>query len=71
MKLRIEQPFQDKYTGVDYEVGNEVEFEKDRAEELLADARNLVSAVKEEAAEPKKPTEKPKAAPKKTATKKK
>ncbi len=69
MKLRIEQPFQDKYTGEDYQVGSEVEFAKDRAAELLADDRKLVSAV-EEAAEPKKPAEKPKAAPKK-ATKKK
>lgn len=73
MKLRIEQPFVDKFTGEDYKVGSEVEFEKDRAAELLADTRKLVSAVEEETVEPKKPAEeKPKkAATKKAATKKK
>lgn len=44
-KLKIEIAFCDKYTGVDYEAGDVVEFEKDRYDELLKDERKLVSKV--------------------------
>ena len=72
MKVRIEKTFTDKYTGEKREVGSIVDFEDERAAELLADPRQVVSEVKEEKGqEPKKPEEKPKAAPKKAATKKK
>lgn len=47
MKLKIEKPFKDKYTGEMYEAGKEVDFEDDRAEEILSDARGLVAKVKE------------------------
>lgn len=71
MKVRIERTFVDKYTQERREAGSIVEFDDDRAAELLADPRNVVSEVKEEKdQEPKKPEEKPKAAPKKKAAKK-
>jgi hypothetical protein len=71
MKVRIERTFVDKYTQERREAGSIVEFDDDRAAELLADPRNVVSEVKEEEGqEPKKPAEKPKAAPKKKAAKK-
>jgi hypothetical protein len=71
MKVRIERTFVDKYTQERREAGSIVEFDYDRAAELLADPRNVVSEVKEEKGqEPKKPEEKPKAAPKKKAAKK-
>lgn len=65
MKLKIEKEFKDKFTGEKYKVGSEVEFEDERAKELLSDARGLVSEVKEtseEASEeaPKKPAKKSK-----------
>ena len=47
MKLKIEREFKDKYTGEKYEAGKEVEFEEDRANELLSDSRGLVTKVKE------------------------
>ena len=66
MKVRIEKTFTDKYTGEKREAGSIVDFEDERAAELLADPRQVVSEVKEEKGqEPKKPEEKPKAAPKK------
>lgn len=46
MKLKIEKPFKDKYTGKRYELAAIVEFETARAEELLNDARGLVSKPK-------------------------
>lgn len=45
MKLKIERNFTDKYTGEKYEAGTEVEFEEDRAKELLSDERGLVTKV--------------------------
>lgn len=55
MKLKIEVSFRDKYTDKKYKVGEEVEFEDERAKELLSDKRGLVTEVKDE---PKKPAEK-------------
>jgi hypothetical protein len=61
MKLRIETEFTDKYTGKKYKVGSEVEFKDERANELLADPRKLVTLVKDETTEVlKKPTKKKK-----------
>ena len=70
MKVRIEKTFTDRYTGERREAGSIVEFDDNRAAELLADPRQVVSEVKEEGQEPKKAA-KPKATPKKTTTKKK
>lgn len=56
MKLKIETKFKDKYTGETYEAGSTVEFKEERAKELLADERGLVSEIKEA----KKPTKKSK-----------
>lgn len=64
MKLKIEKEFKDKYTGEKYTAGSEVEFEDERAKELLSDSRELVSEVKEASEEaeeaPKKPAKKSK-----------
>jgi hypothetical protein len=49
MKLKIEIAFKDKFTGEKYEKDSIVEFEEDRAKELLSDKRKLVSKVKETA----------------------
>lgn len=49
MKLKINIEFKDKYNGKKYAEGEVAEFEDERAKELLADKRNLVSEVKEEA----------------------
>lgn len=49
MKLKINIEFRDKFTGELYKKDSIVEFEEDRAKELLADKRNLVEKVKEEA----------------------
>lgn len=49
MKLKINTRFSDKYNGKIYEKDSIVEFEDDRAKELLADKRNLVEKVKEAA----------------------
>lgn len=49
MKLKINIEFKDKYNGKKYAEGEVVDFEDERAKELLADKRNLVSKVKEEA----------------------
>ena len=71
MKVRIEKTFTDKYTGEKREAGSIVDFEDERAAELLADPRNVVSEVSEDKGhEPKKTAAKPKAAPKKKTTKK-
>ena len=65
MKVRIEKTFTDKYTGETREAGSIVDFDNDRAAELLADPRQVVSEVKEsKGQEPKK------TAPKKKTTKK-
>lgn len=58
MKLKIEREFKDKYTGKKYTAGSEVEFEDERAKELLSDPRNLVTQIKEEE-EPKAASKKP------------
>ncbi len=71
MKVRIEKTFTDKYTQERREAGSIVDFDDDRAAELLADPRKVVSEVKEKGQEPKKAAAKPKTTPKKTATKKK
>jgi hypothetical protein len=65
MKVRIEKTFTDKHTGERREAGSIVEFDDERAAELLADPRQVVSEVKEKGQEPKKAATKPKAAPKK------
>ena len=57
MELKIKKEFRDKITGEKYKTGKIVEFEEDRAEELLADRRGLVEKVAETPAE--KPAEKP------------
>lgn len=44
-KLKIEIGFCDKYTNTDYKVGDIIEVEKDRYDELLKDERKLVSKV--------------------------
>lgn len=72
MKVRIEKTFTDKYTGEKRKAGSIVDFEDERAAELLADPRQVVSEVKEKGQEPKKtPAKKPaaKAATKKTSKK--
>lgn len=58
MKLKIEREFKDKFTGKKYKAGSEVEFEDDRANELLSDSRNLVSEIKEKSEKPAKKTKK-------------
>lgn len=61
MKLKIEKEFKDKFTGEKYKAGSEVEFEDERAKELLSDTRKLVSEVKETSEETtKKPAKKSK-----------
>lgn len=55
--LRVEKVFKDKITGELYQVGQIIEVSEDRAKELLADGRGLVSEVK------------PKSTPKSTAKK--
>lgn len=44
-KLKVNIGFCDKYTNVNYEVGDIIEVEKKRYEELLKDERKLVSKV--------------------------
>ena len=46
MKVRIEKTFTDKHTGERREAGSIVDFEDERAAELLADPRKVVSEVK-------------------------
>jgi hypothetical protein len=65
MKLKIEREFKDKFTGKKYTAGSEVEFEDERAKELLADPRDLVTQVKEAS------EDKPKEVPKKSTRKSK
>jgi vacuolar-type H+-ATPase subunit H len=52
MKLKIEKEFVDKFTNVTYKANEEIEFAEERANELLADARNLVSKAAEAIVEP-------------------
>lgn len=59
MKIKINKDFKDKYTGERYTAGNVKEFDDNRAAELLADPRTLVSEVKE-AKKAKKPLSKKK-----------
>lgn len=59
MKVKINKDFKDKYTGERYTAGDVKEFDDDRAAELLADPRALVSEVKE-AKKAKKPLSKKK-----------
>ena len=55
MKVRIERDFIDKYTQEMRKAGSIVEFEDERAAELLADPRNVVSQIDEkEGQEPKR-----------------
>ena len=61
MKLKIKNPFVDKYNGTRYEVGEEVEFTKARADEIIARVPDFVEIVEE----PKKKAAKKKAAKKK------
>ena len=68
MKVRIEKTFTDKYTKERREAGSIVDFDDERAMELLADPRQVVSEVKDEGQEPKKTAVKPKTAPKKKKT---
>ena len=56
--LRIEKVFKDKNTGELYQVGQIIEVSEARAKELLADARGLVSEVKENAKSAPKSTSK-------------
>lgn len=63
MKLKIERRFVDKYTKEVYEAGTVQEFKAERAAELLADNRGLVSGIPEETAEEVKPAEKEAKAP--------
>lgn len=45
LKLKVEIGFCDKYTKVDYKIGDIIEVEKERYNELLNDERKLVSEV--------------------------
>ena len=47
MKLRIKIPFVDKFTGERYAEGQEVEFTKARAEEIIARVPDYVERVEE------------------------
>lgn len=60
MKLNIEKEFVDKISGELHKVGDVIEVNKDRGEELLADSRKLVSinAAAEEEPKPKKSSKK-------------
>lgn len=69
MKLTIEKKFTDKYTRVKYEVGDKIEFADERAAELLADNRQLVSLAEPKEAEKPVTEEKPKTEPKPKAKK--
>lgn len=48
--LKVEKVFKDKITGELYQVGQTIEVSEDRAKELLADGRGLVSEVKQKSA---------------------
>lgn len=60
MKLNIEKDFIDRISGERHRVGDIIEVDKTRGEELLADKRNLVSinTAAEEEPKPKKSTKK-------------
>ena len=66
MKLKVIKPFVDKNTSELYKTGQEVEFTKTRAEEILARVPDYVEPITEAKEEPK---EAPKV--KKTTKKKK
>ncbi|MED4061699.1 hypothetical protein [Priestia megaterium] len=56
MKLKVEQIFRDKNTDKVYQIGDVIEVDEARGEELLANSLNLVSVVADE--KPKKTTAK-------------
>ena len=56
MKLKVEQIFRDKNTDKVYSIGDVIEVDEARGEELLANSLNLVSVVADE--KPKKTTTK-------------
>jgi hypothetical protein len=73
MKVKINMTFIDKITGKRMIAGSEAEYDEQRAAELLADPRNVVTKIDEdEDQEPTEPEKKPvkKPAPKKKASKK-
>jgi hypothetical protein len=73
MKVKINMTFIDKITGKRMIAGSEAEYDEQRAAELLADQRNVVTKIDEdEDQEPTEPEKKPvkKPAPKKKASKK-
>ena len=70
MRLLIKNVFRDKNTKEVYKVNSVVEFEEDRAKELLADGRNLVEEIKEAKAEEEIIAEEPRKVTKKRTTKK-
>lgn len=59
MKLNVEKSFVDRITGELHKIGDVIEVEKTRGEELLADTRKLVSLNDaENSADETKPTAK-------------
>lgn len=46
MKLRVKIAFTDKYTGRKYKIGEVIDVEKERSEELLSDSRKLVEKIR-------------------------
>lgn len=48
MELKIKKVFRDKNTAVLYNINDVIDFEPARAEELLADRRQLVEKVEED-----------------------
>ena len=54
MKLEIKKQFRDKVTKELYMVGDVIEFDEARAEELKAHPAELVEEVQEQAEKPKK-----------------
>ena len=70
MRLLIKNVFRDKNTKEVYKVDSIIEFEDERAKELLSDPRKLVEEIKEAKAEEEIIAEEPKKATKKRTTKK-
>lgn len=70
MRLVIKKVFRDKHTKEVYKVDSIIEFEDERAKELLSDPRKLVEEIKEAKAEEEIIAEEPKKATKKRTTKK-
>lgn len=54
MELTIRKEFRDKITGEKYKAGQIVEFDEDRAAELLADRRGLVEKAEKPAKQARK-----------------